>query len=233
MTRPLAELTDVEHPAWPELRDAVERSDTPVEVLATTRERGEQTLHRLQVTAGSVLGALALECGGLLVDHGWLRILGGGAHGIPDLAEANGLPEPDDSAEPPPFLLVAHDVLGGRFAIDGGGLGVAPGQVCHFAPDSLRWEGLEVGHGEFVHAMVSGAVAQFYDGMRWPGWQDECAGLALHEGFSLWPPPFSREGADVTTVSRQRVPVTELFALYDDAARQVAGGADDATKPRT
>lgn len=223
MTHPVTELVDVEHPAWPELRDAVDRSDTPVTVLPTTRERGERTLHRLQVSARSVLGALALECGGLLVDHGWLRVLGGGANGIPDLAEANGLGEPDDSTQPPAFLLVAFDVLGGRFAVDGGGLGVAPGQVCHFAPDSLRWEGLEVGHGEFVHAMVSGATEQFYDGLRWPGWEDDCAGLAPHEGFALYPPPFSQEGADPAAASRRRVPIAELFDFYDDAARQLGG----------
>ncbi|CAN7245103.1 DUF2625 family protein [Knoellia sp. LjRoot47] len=223
MTRSVAELTGVDQPAWPELREAIDRSDTPVTVLPTTRGQGERTLHRLQVTARSVLGALALECGGLLVDHGWLRVLGGGAHGIPDLAEANGLTEPDDSTPPPPFLIVAHDVLGGRFAVDGGGLGVAPGQVCHFATDSLRWEALGVGHGEFVHAMVSGATTQFYDGLRWPGWEDDCADLASSEGFSLFPPPFTKEGADPSTVSRRPVPVAKLFAFYDDAARQLDG----------
>ena len=34
-------------------------------------------LSRLQVTARSMMGALALSSGGMLVDHGWVRLLGG------------------------------------------------------------------------------------------------------------------------------------------------------------
>lgn len=199
----------------------------PVRVLPVDRAAGERTLERLQVTTRSVLGALALECGGVLVDHGWLRILGGGGgggrggHGIPGLGSANGLGDPGDDPSPPGHLLVAWDVLGGRFAIDGGGLGVAPGRVCYFAPDALRWESLDVGHGEFVHAMIGGGVTQFYDGMRWPGREADCDSLGVGEGFALWPPPFSVEGCDLALVSRRAVPIAELFAFYDDAADQL------------
>ena len=35
------------------------------------------------VSSGSLLGAMVRECGALLVDHGWLRILGAGAAGLP------------------------------------------------------------------------------------------------------------------------------------------------------
>lgn len=221
MTRPVEELVDVDDPAWPRLVDAIEASTTTVEVLPVTRQQGEQALHRLQVTTHSALGALALECGGLLVDHGWLRILGGGHGGIPDLASANGLDEPSDSSTSPPYLLVALDVLGGRFAIDGGGLGVAPGQVCYFAPDSLQWDSLDIGHAAFVLAMVDGAGASFYDGRRWPGWEQECSRLELTEGLALYPPPFTAEGQDLSAVSRGAVPMDELIAFYDDAAGQL------------
>mgnify|MGYP006138941707 CR=1 FL=1 len=40
-------------------------------------------LHRLQVTRRSTLGGLAADTGGLLVDHGWLRHLGGGSARLP------------------------------------------------------------------------------------------------------------------------------------------------------
>ena len=94
-------------------------------------------------------------------------------------------------------------------------------QVCYFAPDALRWESLDIGHGEFVHAMIGGAVTQFYEEMRWPGWAADCEALALDDGFALWPPPFSVEGRDLATVSRRAVPIAELFAFYDDAADQL------------
>jgi hypothetical protein len=58
-----------------------------------------------------VLGAVALNCGGLLIDHGWLRILGGGGRGLPDLATVNGLGDPANTPGPPPYLTVAFDEL--------------------------------------------------------------------------------------------------------------------------
>jgi hypothetical protein len=86
---------------------------------------------------------------------------------------------------------------------------------------ALRWESLDVGHGEFVHAMIGGGVTQFYDGMRWPGREADCDSLGVGEGFALWPPPFSVEGCDLALVSRRAVPIAELFAFYDDAADQL------------
>lgn len=219
--RTARELIEVDDPAWPELAAAIESSPSPVQLLPVSRVEGERVIERLQVTARSVLGALALECGGILVDHGWLRILGGGADGIPDVATINGLAT--TPAEPPGSLLVALDVLGGRFAIDGGGLGLAPGHVCYFAPDQLRWEDLDVGHGEFVHAMIGGATGQFYDGLRWSGWEEDCANLPLGQGFSLYPPPFATQGQDLESVSRRPVPMGELIDLYEKAARQLDG----------
>lgn len=221
MPRPIAELSEVEDPAWPALSRAIVGAPMRVQVLPLDRANGKWVLERLQVTARSVLGALALECGGLLVDHGWVRILGGGADGIPDLATANGLGDAGSTTDPPGLLHVAHDVLGGRFAIDGGALGVAPGQVCYFAPDSLGWEGLGVGHGDFVGSMIGGGSAQFYEGHRWPGWEEETTALPLTHGFSLWPPPFSVEGRNVSAASRRVVPLAELFDFYDDVARQL------------
>ncbi|WP_415004786.1 DUF2625 family protein [Aeromicrobium sp.] len=47
-----------------------------------------------QVTTGSTLGALAYNCAGLLIDHGWLRILAGGTDRLVSRASANGLGDP-------------------------------------------------------------------------------------------------------------------------------------------
>ncbi len=78
--------------------------------LSVDARRAMEVLFRLQVTARSTLGALALRCGGVLLDHGWLRLLGGGGDELMSLAEANGLGEPM-CAERPAALTVAFDVL--------------------------------------------------------------------------------------------------------------------------
>lgn len=220
MVRPGHELAAAAEPAWPALRRSIARATVPVRILPAPA--GLEVLYRLQVTPASVLGALALECGGLVLEHGWLRILGGGGEGLPDLAAANGLGDPGDG--PPPFLVVAHDVLGGLFALDGGGLGIAPGQICHWGPDTLEWTGLGAGHSAFLAWALDGGAAEFYDGLRWPGWETEVAAVRLDQGIGLDPPPFSVQGQDVAAASRRPVPFAELSGFYADAAEQIEGG---------
>lgn len=217
----LAELRDVDQPAWPSLEAAARDSAVSVIVLLVDPARAEAALVRLQVTAASTLGGMALNCGGLLVDHGWLRILGGGCVDLPDLASANDLGDQAKVREPPPSLVVAYDVLGGVFAVDGGGLAVAPGEVCYRGPDSLEWIGLGTGHTGFVHFTLSGGLDDFYASLRWPGWEDEVSALDPSLGLSLYPPPFTKEGADIASVSRRSVPLAEVVGYYADMAHQV------------
>jgi Protein of unknown function DUF2625 len=134
--RPAQELAGVPDPAWPEWLELIRLAPVPTVVLPVDLQSGLEVLFRLQVTARSMMGALALNSGGMLVDHGWVRLLGGGSGDLPDLAAANGLGAPGSSG-PPPWLTVAFDVLGGRFAVNGGGLPGRPGEVCYRGPDTL------------------------------------------------------------------------------------------------
>lgn len=226
VTRSSEELSNVPNPAWPAVRDLIQQHPDSTN-LDVDPEQGREVLRHLQVTVGSPLGVLALNSGGVLADHGWFRILGGGSERMPDLASANGLASPDEVTGPPPYLMVGYDVLGGRFAIDGGGLGVSPGEVCYFGPDSLTWDGLGGGHGDFVAAAIGGHLAPAFAALRWPGWEDEVAAVPPHQGLSVYPPPFSREGKDIAAASRRVVPVQELFSFYDGAARQIGTGRPD------
>jgi hypothetical protein len=216
------ELSNVPEPAWPGIQRAIQEAPVSVQVLPVPLPQGLQVLRRLQVTAGSALGGLALNCGGLLVDHGWIRVLGGGSGDLPDLAGANGFGDPETAHAPPPWLVVAYDVVGGVFAIDGGGLGVASGQVCYRGPDTLSWVELGAGHAGFLAAVLAGELGEFYAGLRWPGWEQEVDGIGAGQGVAIHPPPFSKEGRDVAAASRRPVPLPELLGFYDDVAAQVA-----------
>src|SRR5262249_8431763 len=70
--RSLKQLIAVEDPAWPMIRRWIADARHVVEVLPAERTQAVDTLLALQVTTRSPLGALALETGGILVDHGWL-----------------------------------------------------------------------------------------------------------------------------------------------------------------
>jgi hypothetical protein len=217
--RSLAELRNVEDPAWPQLADAILDSPTAT-VVPVNQLDGEACLVALQVTARSTLGALALNAGAVLVDHGWLRILGAGAAGFPSLASANDL-VPAAPRESPPVLLIGFDILGGRFAVDGGGLGGTPGDVHYWGPDTLAWTSLGLGHSDFVWWALGDRVAEFYADLRWDGWEQEVAAVALDQGLSIWPPLCSTESRPIGAASRRPVPWTELSDLLDDLAAQL------------
>lgn len=212
--KPVAELLDVDDPAWPLLSGWVDSSDA-VQRLPIDAPAGEDCLHRLQVSARSVMGAMALHTGGVLIDHGWLRLLGGGASGLVDLATLNRAELTGEASNG--FLLVAFDVVGGRFAVNGGGLEGKPGDVAYWGPDSLTWVSLGTGYSNFVQwATSGGGVADFYADLRWDGWVEEVQQVRLDQGISVYPPLCTAESNPIESTSRRAVPWPELHGLLDE-----------------
>lgn len=174
-------------PAWPELGAAARRSERTT-ILPRDADAARSCLERLQVTTRSTLGALAHETGGLLVDHGWLRLFGCGSdllrRALGDWNETVDVPLSD-------FVLVGDDVVGGAFAINGGALGSARGNVFYFAPDRLAWEDLHMAHSAFVHWTLDGDLGAFYENLRWPGWQQEVEQLGGDQVLGMYPFPWT------------------------------------------
>jgi len=153
---------------------------------------------------------------GIELDHSWLRLLGGkGDDGLPGIEEAN--------RAAVGLMVVAYDILGGVFALDGGAFGAGDGSVHYFAPDTLRWDNLELGHSDFAEAMFSGLITAFYEPLRWPGWEQEVARLAPTEGIAVYPFLFSEEGSNPATSQRSPVTLTELLYANNAAAQQLNG----------
>src|SRR5690606_12025169 len=107
-------------------------------VLPCDTLKAKEALYKTQVTTRSPMGAIIYSSGGLLVDGGWIRILGSGNiklnRTIPDWNKGKSFKE---FGEPPTFLLVADDAAGGFFAINGGGLGKDAGKVYYLSPDNM------------------------------------------------------------------------------------------------
>ncbi|MFE0098906.1 DUF2625 family protein [Streptomyces sp. NPDC059009] len=232
--REVNELIDVEDPAWPLLTQELSGSDVPVEVLPGDAGTGRATLLQLQVSARSNLGGTVLNCGGLLVDDGWLRIFGSprGAEpeALPGLAEVNAMPPVFDPAwSPGAGLVIAHDVLGGVFTLNGGNPRAAgrpgePGEILYFAPEALGWTALGAGHSAWLSWILSGGLEEFYGAVRWDGWRNEVSALNGRQGLSFFPPLWSAEARqDLRATSRRAVPMAELLGLSRDSCRQLAG----------
>ncbi|MFE5716111.1 DUF2625 domain-containing protein [Streptomyces sp. NPDC056501] len=233
--RELSELIEVEDPAWPVLGGELRDAAVPVELLDADAERAAAALVQTQVTVRSFLGAFVLHGGGAFVDDGWLRVYGSPAadndRRLPSLARVNGYPPvtiPD--WRPQAGLVVAHDVLGGVFVVQGGpadqvGLPGQPGEMVYFAPDSLRWDALGAGYGAWLSWMLAGGTEEFYEGLRWPGWRDEVRELDGDRGLTLYPPLWSAEAhQDLAATSRRVVAMAELL----DFARETSVQFDEA-----
>jgi hypothetical protein len=210
--KPLAALVNTDDPALPMVRGWIAEAGHPVEILPCDPAAGARALCALQVTTRSPLGALLHESGGVLVDGGWLRVLGAGCARLP-----RGLDTWNRAPEGPPrlegALLIADDVVGGFFAIDGGAFGGEPGAVFYLAPDSLAWEDCGVGYTDWLHWAFTGDLEAFYATTRWPGWQDDVRELAGDRAFSIVPFAFL-QGPPVAERSRRAVPIEELWGLY-------------------
>lgn len=203
--RVISDLIDVDAPALPQLKQWIDAAAVATECFAPSPER-DRVLLGLQVTTHATLGAVAYETGGLLIDDGWLRVIGLGAPRFPrSLLDWN-------EGRSAGFLLVADDAIGGYFAINGGALGDDTGAMYYWAPDCLEWESLEIGYSAFVEWAMSGRLAEFYGTFRWDGWQADLKQLSTDQCFDFYPPLCTKEGS-VMTSSRKAVPLAEHYAL--------------------
>lgn len=219
--RELSELVDVERPAWPDLSRMFEASPLNVRVLPPDPEQPGRCLLRLQVSAASFLGAVALESCGILVDDGWLRGHGDGCTDLPGLDRVNGMTS-EVGAVRPARLTVAHDVLGGVFALNGPetkapGWPGAPGEMIYFAPDNLEWETLGTGYSGWWEWLLAGHLTDFYEDLRWPGWRAETADLHPSKGVTVYPFLWSAQAqADLAATARGPAPVSELVGANQE-----------------
>lgn len=212
--RSFEELLDTADPAWPLVKSWAERATNPSEILPASTPQNRDALVATQVTTRSPMGAIIYETGGILVDHGWLRVLGSGHPSLPrSMPEWNKGRSFAEYGECPPFLLVADDAVGGFFALNGGAFGEERRKVYYYAPDALAWENMDVGYTEFLQWCFAGQTEKFYQDYRWEGWEREVSGLGGDQAFSIYPFPFAA-GEPIAKRHRGVVPIAELYDLY-------------------
>lgn len=209
----LEELLEKTDPAWPVLLQWFNQAQNRLEILPASEPERANALLATQVTTRAPMGAIIYETGGLLIDHGWIRILGSGHPRLPrSLPEWNLGRTVAKIGDYPPLLLVADDVIGGFFAINGGALGDDRGNVYYFAPDRLKWESLKRGYTEFINFCLNGDLEKYYENYRWLGWESEISMLAGDQAFSIYPMLWA-EGPHISERDRRPVPLAELYSI--------------------
>src|SRR2546422_11683093 len=112
-------------PAWPHVRQWLDTSPRSAEILPGDRKRGESNLLHLEASIESALGAVALETGGILLDHGWLRLVGSGSERMPgDFITWNTSREGYQAFDG--GIIIGFDAVGGFFTIN---VGAFPGEL--------------------------------------------------------------------------------------------------------
>jgi len=219
--RPLRELINPQDPAWPLVKGWIDSAKNKVQVLPRDTAKADDALLKTQVSTRSPMGAIVYETGGLLIDGGWIRILGSGSsalgRSLPYWNKGKTIKEWGDTS---PYWLIADDAVGGFYAINGGGLGADAGKVYYLVPDTLEWESLDLSYSDFLMFCFNGDLQKFYKTMRWKNWQNDLAQLKGDQAFSFYPFLWTAEGKDIEKISRKPVPIEEIFIFITDSRKQ-------------
>ena len=137
-----------------------------------------------------------MNSGGFSIDN-WIRIYGCGEINI---IEKNNLYNKDNILD----ILIGEDVLGGLFAIK-------EDYVYYFAPDTNRWENLEIYYTQFLDWILNNTQGtnNFYKLFRWNTWKEDCKNIKLNEGFSFY--PLLQADYDIEKRSRKIILIDELI----------------------
>jgi hypothetical protein len=220
--RPIEALINSKDPAWPLVTEWIGTAKNKVEVLAKDASKADSALYWAQVSTKSTMGAIIYETGGILVDNGWIRLLGSGSErmkrSLPDWNKGKSF---NEYGQAPPFLLVADDAIGGFFALNGGYFGEKDlGMIYYFSPDNLQWEPLEMGYSDFVFWAFTGNLEKFYKGLRWKKWKEEVEKMGADKAVNFYPFLWTKYD-DLEDLSRRPVPVEEIWGVQMDVKKQL------------
>jgi hypothetical protein len=207
-------MTDSDAPsAWPQIAALIDAAPFPVEIAPPSDDHAAD-MEALHAHEGTTLGAMISHTGGLLIDHGWVRLLGSHSERLGrSLVGWNAAQGLGGDGRAPGLLIVGDDVLGGIFAIDGGAFGGEPGLVWYFGPDSLSWEPLNCGFTALLHFLIGPGLDTFYADHRWPGWAAEVDAIS-GDGAIFLHPPLWAVGPNIPERHRGAVPMTEMLAAH-------------------
>ena len=149
---------------------------------------------------------VARSCGGIVIDN-WVRLYGCGELSI---IEKNMLLDTDFNSD----LIIGEDVCGGLFA-------VKEDIVYYFAPDTLKWESLDIYYSNFLYWVLNDkqGTTQFYESFRWNNWEDFCKDIKLNQGIS-----FVQQlcfESDIEDRDKRIININEIINLNFELSKQI------------
>ena len=137
-----------------------------------------------------------INCGGIIIDS-WIRLYGCGKINVIDKNEKyNSFNSVD--------IIIGEDVLGGLF-------GLKDNYIYYYAPDTNKWENLEVYYTGFLDWLINhpNNVNTFYEIYRWKTWKEDCKKLKIDEGIVFY--PLLQSECDIEKRSKKIINIDELI----------------------
>lgn len=201
---------------WEQIKNMAEQSANRCVICEGNIERGAKEIAGLNFTEESVLGTIIANTCGIVADK-WIYVLGQSCDehaGVADFPERIGQEFPD-------MLVVATDIVGGLFALNGGRFAEEVGKVWYFAPDTIQWEPLGFKYSEFIAWACQGNLSEFYGNVRWTRWERDAESIdGFNKGFSIYPFLWAKE-CDIETASKKAVPLAELVGMNMDFEKRM------------
>ena len=123
---------------WQKILLSLKKSKRKITFFKSQIKKGHQELNSLKINSNLVLGSIILNSSGIIVDD-WIRILGSEGTYNKGILWYNEIFEIEN------MIIIAHDIVGGIFAIDNFD------EIWYFAPDTLAWENLEINYAQFIN----------------------------------------------------------------------------------
>jgi len=213
--KPLSELLNNQKKGWDVITQWSSNARNKIEILSKDNLRADSALYQSQLEASSPLGAVVYGCGGILIEDGWIRILGSGCtrldRSLPDWNKGKSTFKSKDQSN---FLLVGDDVIGGIYGMKTEGPdNTTIGKIYYFGPNSLQWEATGLSYIGFINFCFSGNLQSFYGDFQWHNWQEEVKRINGNEVISCYPLLWTKEGKEMKS-NRKIVSIQKQWELY-------------------
>ena len=138
------------------------------------------------------------NCGGIIIDN-WIRLYGCGQLNV---IEKNKKYNKENTVD----IVLGEDIIGGLFALK-------DGFVYYFAPDTLKWENLNIYYANYIDWLINSNenVNKFYELYRWDTWKDDVSNISLDDGISFYPPLFTKY--NINERSKKVIPMDEIIGI--------------------
>jgi hypothetical protein len=195
--------------------DSMAKND--VVMFPADSARAKFSIAQSGIDPNTTLAAFVYNCGGMKVDHGWLRILGSGCaefdRGFADWNKGK-MTGTNDSAN---YLLIADDIIGGFWALYMTPSTKPDAATVHFrGPHDLRWTATGMRYADFLRFCFFGQLSDFYHDFRWNGWEQEIQPINERQVISCYPLLWTREGKEIKA-NRKVVPIQRLWEMYQSS----------------